>query len=336
MSRRTIYVTSAGAVVRRSGERIRVWSKRKSLADIPLAEIAEFVLIGNITLTPSALGVLVDRGIDVVLLTHGGRYRGRIHSGVSSNVRLRLSQYELTRDPDRLLALAKTIVAGKIQNQRALLMRFARRHGQTDALAIACSSLRAAVLRCEGATTLDEVRGCEGSASAAYFRVFGTMLRHEGFSFEKRSRRPPIDPVNALLSLGYTMLTNVVEGGIRAVGLDPWLGSLHSPLAGRASLACDLVEELRAPIVDALVVAAVNHRAFGPDDFEDVGPGEPVLMKPETVRWMATIFERRMARQGVYEPLGVKLTWRQIIEQQARRYARHVLGDEAYVPYRMR
>src|SRR5690606_9515188 len=111
-------------------------------------------------------------------------------------------------------------------------------------------------------------------------------------------RRPPLDPINALLSLGYTLLTNVVEGALRIVGLDPWLGSLHAPLAGRPSLACDLVEELRAPSIDALVVSAVNHGAFTPDDFEEVGEGEPVVMKRPTVRWLITLFERRLARKS--------------------------------------
>lgn len=322
--------------MRRAGERLRIHSKKTELADIPLAEIAELVLMGNISLTPSALGTLVDRGIDTVLLSSRGRYRGRIVGGESSNVRLRLAQYDLARDPDRTLALAKRIVVGKAQNQRSFLMRNARRHGETHELAVARTSLRAAILGCELATTLDEARGAEGAAAAAYFRAFGQLLRTETFRFDGRSRRPPLDPVNALLSLGYTLLTNAVESALRVVGLDPWLGSLHAPLAGRPSLACDLVEEHRAPIVDALVVSAVNHGAFQPNDFEDIGPGEPVIMKRETVRWMVTLFERRMARKSVYEPLGAKLAWRQIIEHQARRYARHILGDEPYEPYRMR
>lgn len=333
---RTLYVTTHGAVVRRSGERLRITARKKQLVDVPLSEISQLVLLGNITLTPAALGALVDRGIDIVLLTQSGGYRGRIVGGISSNVRLRLAQYDLSRNEERTLELAKRIVIGKARNQRALLMRHARRHGETHGLAVARTSLKAAALRCERATTLDEARGCEGSAAAAYFRVFGELLRNEHFHFTRRSRRPPLDPVNALLSLGYTLLTSVVEGSLRVVGLDPWIGSLHEPVAGRPSLACDLVEELRAPIVDALVISAINHGAFTPEDFEDVGPGEPVLLQRSTVRWMITLFERRLARTTAYEPLGVKLTWRQVIEQQARMYARHVLGEDDYTPYRMR
>ncbi len=337
MSRpRTIYVTSVGAVVRRKGERLRVTSRKKTLADIPIAEVGQLVLMGNVTLTPAALGTLVDRGIDAVLLSQRGRYRGRIIGGVSSNVRLRLRQYDLHRDEAATLELAKRLVVGKALNQRALLMRHARRHGKTDSLTAAARALRAATARVELAETPDEVRGCEGAGAAAYFRVFGELLRTDALTFERRSRRPPMDPVNALLSMGYTLLFSVVEGAIRTVGLDPWLGALHAPLAGRPSLACDLVEEFRAPIVDALVVSAINHRAFTREDFEDAGPGEPVVMHRETVRWIVTLFERRMVRRTAYEPRGVKLTWRQIIEQQVRRYARHVLGDEPYETYRMR
>ena len=332
---RTVYVTHPGAVLRRKGQRLRVVARKRTVADVRLADLERLVLVGNITLTPAALGHLVDRGIDTVLLTQHGRYRGRIVGSSSSNARLRLAQYALTTDPVRLLATARTIVRGKLANQRAFLQRYARRHGDSHNLAVARSSLRAARTRASLVDTLDELRGCEGAGAAAYFRVFGTLLRNEDFTFEGRSRRPPLDPVNALLSLGYTLLHQRVEGTVRAVGLDPWLGTLHAAQAGRPSLACDLVEEFRAPIVDALVVAAINHRSFGPDDFEDAGPGEPVVLRRATVRWLITLFERRLQRKLAYEPRGVRLTWQQLIEQQVRRYARHVLGEEAYEPYAM-
>ena len=334
--RRTVYVTHPGAVLRRSGERLRVVARKKTVAEVRLRDLQRLVLLGNITLTPAALGSLVDRGVDTVLLSHTGRYRGRIVGGASSNARLRLRQYALTTDPVAALATARTIVRGKLANQRAFLLRHARRHGDTHALAVARSSLRAARIRASLAEDLDELRGCEGAGAAAYFRVFGDQLRNDAFRFEGRSRRPPLDPVNALLSLAYTLLHGRVEGAVRAVGLDPWLGMLHATQAGRPSLACDLVEEFRVPIVDALVVAAINHRSFTTEDFEEVGPGEPVLLRRETVRWLVTLFERRLERRLAYEPRGVRLSWAQVIEAQVRRYARHVLGEEEYAPYAMR
>ena len=333
---RTVYVAHDGATLRREGERLQVFVRRERTAEIPVVGLGQLVLMGNVTLTPAALDLIVDRGVDTVLLGHHGRYRGRIVSGLSGNVRLRLAQYEFVSNPSRSLDLARRIVAGKVGNQRALLLRHARRHGPTATLRTAAIGLRAAAARVESAATLEEARGCEGSGSAAYFRVFGELLRSTYLRFDGRSRRPPLDPVNALLSLGYTLLSNVVEACVQLVGLDPYLGTLHAPLGGRPSLVCDLVEEFRAPVVDALVVAAVNHGAFDADGFEEAGPGEPVIMKRETVRWLITLFERRMCKATLYQPVNKRLVWRDVIEQQVRLVARHVLGAETYRAHALR
>jgi len=197
----------------------------------------------------------------------------------------------------------------------------------------ACVSMRAAAERLDRCSTLDEIRGCEGSAAASYFRVFGTLIDTAGFRFDGRNRRPPMDPVNALLSLGYTLLANAVEAAVHVVGLDPYLGALHSPETGRPSLVCDLQEELRAPVVDALVLAAIHRKAIEAGDFEDAGEGEPVLMKTEAVKTMARLFERRLLRGVRYEPAGVRLSWRGVIEQQARAMARCFLKGAAYEPF---
>ncbi len=336
MTGRTVYISRDGAIVRREGERLRVFARREHVTDLPVHDVAQLVVIGNVTLTPAALDLLVRRGIDAVLLSHHGRYRARFVSGISGNVRLRLAQYGALTDATRTLSLARCLVAGKIANQRALLQRHARRHGSTHGLRVAVKSMKAARIRADLVDTLDAVRGCEGSASAAYFRAFPELVRATGFRFDGRNRRPPLDPVNALLSLGYTLLSNVVEAAVRVVGLDPYLGALHAPEAGRPSLVCDLVEELRAPVVDALVVAALNQQAFKPDDFDQPLPDEPVVLPPETLRWFVTLFERRMSRTTLYQPLGKCLSWRHVAEQQARAFARHLLGGEDYVPYRMR
>ena len=191
--------------------------------------------------------------------------------------------------------------------------------------------MRATLERLGEKTTVDEVRGCEGAAAAAYFRAFGRLIDVPAFAFDVRSRRPPMDPTNALLSLGYTFLFNVVESAVHVVGLDPYLGALHAPEAGRASLVCDLQEEFRTPIVDALVIAAIAHGAMLPGDFEDAGEGEPVVMKQEALRTFATLFERRLARPVLYN--GKRCPWRMVVEQQVRRMARHFLGEGPYEPF---
>ena len=326
---RTAYVAQKGAVVRREGELLNVYVGGKREGQIAVHDLAQIVLMGNVLLTPGALDLLIERRVDTVLLTLHGKYRARLVGPGSHHITLRIAQYETLRDAGRALGIAKAVVRGKIANQRTLLMRHARQGGE-ESLRRACVSMQAAGERLELAGTLDEARGCEGSAAAAYFRVFGALIKKEGFRFDGRNRRPPMDPVNALLSLGYTFLANAVEAAVHVVGLDAYLGALHAPEAGRPSLVCDLEEEFRAPVVDALVLAAIHREAVVAGDFEDAGEGEPVVMKPEAVKTMARLFERRLARPVRYERLGVRLPWRQVIEQQARAMARCFLKGEPY------
>lgn len=331
---RTVYVTYPAATLRREGGVLAVHKAGKRIAQVRPHDVEQLVLMGNVVLTPAALDLLIEKGIDTVFLSHSGRYRGRIVHTLSGNVRLRLAQYDRLRDEATALATAKAIVAAKVRNMRAFLLRFSRRNGRTDGQRKALASMRACEARLELSATLDQVRGCEGSAAAAYFRCFGDAILAEGFSFDGRNRRPPLDPVNALLSLGYTLLANAVEAAVNIVGLDPYLGTLHALEANRPSLVCDLEEELRAVVVDALVVAAVNKRVLQPGDFEDAGPGEPVVIRREAVTRFVGLVERRLRSPVLYEPQGRRLTWRGVIEQQARAFARFVLGhDEAYRPY---
>ena len=329
---RVVHVTYPTAHVRRAGGRLEIYVRNEKREEIRLHGLRQLVLTGSVAVSPPAMDLLLTKGIDTVFLTGSGRFRGRLSGHLSSNIQLRLRQFERLKDPSFALKLAKTIVIGKIRNQRQHLLRHRRRHG-LDELSTAIVALRAASLRTEFATSLDEVRGCEGSASAAYFRVFQHLLRHEDFTFHGRTRRPPLDPVNALLSLGYTLLFNLVHSTVERVGLDPYLGALHAPMTGRPSLVCDLVEEFRALVVDALVVGAINRRLFRLEDFEDAGPGEPVIVKRETMRWMVQLFERRVEQPARYPPLGSRLPLHRIVEQQARGLARHLAEDAVYHPY---
>jgi CRISPR-associated protein Cas1 len=325
---RTVYVTHQGAVLRRHGERLGLHAAGEVVAEIRLDDVRQIVVVGNITVTPAALDRLVERAIDTVLLTVSGRYRARIGAGLSGHVQLRMAQYKLSSDDGAVRRLATNIVAAKIDNQRTLLQRFLRRHSGPSGLAEAIVAMRAVRIRLGKCTSIDEVRGCEGAAAKAYFKAFGNMIRNPAFQFDGRNRRPPIDPVNALLSLGYTFLANAVHGILEVVGLDPYVGALHALESNRPSLVCDLMEEFRAPVVDALVVAAVNRGVFGQDDFESVGPGEPVVVKRGTLGTWARAVEQRLSSDTlVYPPAGVRLSFRQILEQQARLWARVVLGD---------
>lgn len=332
----TVYVAHDGASMRREGERILVYVRGERRSEFTTHDVRQVVVMGNVTLTPAAIDLLVSRGIDTVLLSRSGKYRARIGAGSSGNIKLRMAQYAAFSAPVSSLDLARRIVLGKLSNQRTLLLRDVRRHGETPVIEGAIIGLQAAKKRSELAVTLDELRGCEGSGSAAYFRGFACVIRAPGFRFDGRNRRPPVDPVNALLSLGYTLLANAVESAVQIVGLDAYLGALHSPVSGRPSLVCDLMEEFRAPVVDALVAAAINKGAFKPDDFEDLGPGEPVVMKRETARWLITLFERRLEKLVLYPAYHQRLPVRGIIEQQVRAAARHVLGEKNYEAFSSR
>lgn len=327
---RTVYVVHKGATLRRDGERLQVCVRREPRDHIQTAGLGQLVLMGNITLTPAAVGLIVRRGIDTVLLGASGRYLGRIQGTLSSNVTLRLAQYRALTDERTALDVARRVVRAKIATQRELLLRHCRRRPGLETVRIAAKAMRFTSARLDLCTTLDAVRGCEGAAAAQYFGAFGELLTEPDFRFEARSRRPPLDPVNALLSLGYTLLANTVQAAVEIVGLDPHLGALHAPLAGRPSLVCDLMEEHRASLVDALVVGAINKRAFTRQDFEDAGPGEPVVLRRETVRWLVTLFERRLARQVLYSDTGRRLALRDVVQEQVRRFARMLLQGEPW------
>ena len=161
-----------------------------------------------------------------------------------------------------------------------------------------------------------------------FHRYFDHFLLNREFQFGNRNRRPPLDPVNAMLSFGYTILQNLIEATVNIVGLDPYLGSLHAPQSARASLACDLIEEFRAPIVDALVIAALNHKIFDADDFETSGEGEAVFFERSALSRFLRIFQERLTQKVFYPPLEVRLDYRGIIEQQARLFARSMLQED--------
>lgn len=334
---KTVYVTEPGAVIRRDGPVLQVWANKKKRAELIVHDLDQLVLMGNIMLTPAVMDFLLAERVDTVFLSLHGRFRGRLLHEHSKNVELRLAQYRVLQDRPRALDVARRIVRGKVENSRTFLMKAARRGGGDSEVSAAVARMAAMAQRLEEMQTMDQVRGCEGRSSALYFSVFGRLLRNPAFEFRARSRRPPMDPVNVLLSLGYTLLANAVETAVQIVGLDPYLGALHEVSWGRPSLVCDLVEEYRATLVDPMVVACVNQRSFSPEDFESAGEGEPVRFLRPALRWFVELFERRLRTRIHYPARGQRLTWRQVIEEQVRLFARFLLGrEEHYRPFTVR
>ncbi|MBM3269817.1 MAG: CRISPR-associated endonuclease Cas1 [Candidatus Sericytochromatia bacterium] len=349
-----LYITEQGATVGRRSERLIIQKRGQEIDQVRLADLEQVVLLGHVQMSSAAVRALLARGVDLALLSAGGAYLGRLSRGASRNIDLRRIQFRRLDDEPFALDLAKRFVRGKLVNLRTHLGRHQRTHPD-DVCARSLVAIRVCLERIDGAEDLDALLGFEGRASAAYFEAFGRQLRAEGMIFTRRLRRPPPDPVNILLSFGYTLLTTVMQGYCELAGFDPFLGALHRPEYGRPSLALDLIEEFRPLAVDMPVVRAVNTRAITPADFVALAPddspiedewereecdgpeAEPprrrIVFTPGGVKKWLTAFERRLAESAVYPPTGQRLTYRQIMREQVYRLARHLKGEGEYEPF---
>jgi CRISPR-associated protein Cas1 len=329
-----LYITEPGARLEIDAGRIVVASGDDVLVSLPPGRVDTVVMVGRIGLTTPALGLLLDAGIGLLLLDSQGRYRGRLVAERSRNVELRQRQYRRADDPAFCLAAGRGIVSGKIRNCRTLLMRH-------DADGDPTTSRMAAELgellpRIPAASTLYELLGVEGQAARCYFAGLRAQIDPE-WAFARRARRPPPDPVNALLSISYTLLHESCYSAIEAAGLDPTVGFYHLPAYGRASLAADLMEEFRPVIADSVVLTLLNKRIVAPGDFAPSADGRSVRVKREVWRKIAEQFTRRM-RTTVRPPgLTRSISYQKVLEVQARALRRMIEGEtDAYEPFRTR
>lgn len=348
----TLAIMEQGLTLSVEGERLALERNGSTVRQVRVSEIDEVLLFGGIAVTPAAIALLLRHGVDTVFLTARGRYRGRLVGRPGRNVELRVRQYERARDAAYALEVARGIVSGKIANQRALLLRAQREHGRED-LAAATGQLRAVLRAVEQAPSVEVLRGLEGQASAVYFGLFGRCIRNPTFTFSGRNRRPPRDPVNAMLSFGYAMLGTAAESAVLRVGLDPMLGVFHTPDYGRPSLALDLIEEFRPVLVDALVLRLLNRREVAPEDFEEPpdeveaaweGEEEPAD-HPAAAVWLGETgrrvffraWGRRLRETHYHAGRDQTLTFEEILQQQVYHLARVIRGDEArYRPFTVR
>ena len=337
----TLYVTTQGAVLRLDHGTVRVIVDDETLARLPLVRLEAILVFGRITVTTPLIHRCAKDGRNVAWLTAHGRFRARLTGGTLGNVLLRRAQHNALSDPDRTLALARQCVAGKVQNARSLLLRSARdTNNGTDEAELRDVARRMGDLLAEirRAADLDALRGLEGSAARAYFAAFSRMVRADrsNFSPAGRSRRPPRDRANALLSFGYALLRAECEAALEGVGLDPQIGYLHSLRPGRPALALDLMEELRPAIIDRLVLRMVNRRQIRVEHFEQT-PGGAVSLNEVGRRIILAAYQKRKEDAAPHrllqEPVPVGL----IPHVQARLMARHLRGDVAhYLPHVVR
>jgi len=328
----TIYITDQGATVTKIDGRIVVRKGRMVLRDIPVVNVEQIVVFGNAAFTTPAIKFVLENGIDVAYLSSRGRYRGRFQPELTGHARLRRAQYEKSNDPSFKLDLSKKFVDGKIRNMLALCRRQRRRRDQE--IREQMRMLERFSRKVEHARDLDGLRGYEGAASAAYYRAYRRFLR-EDLGFVKRSHHPPRDPVNVLLSLGYTLLYNNVRGLINLVGLDPYQGFLHEAKRGHAALASDLMEEWRPLIVDSTVLTMINRQEIGKGAFRWVR-GQIRLTEGGLERFLRR-YDGRLAAEVFYPRLKIRTSYRRSLELQVRALADLLLGkSEEYRPFSTR
>ncbi len=324
-----LILVEQGTVLGREGERLVVRKGGEVLLSVPVFKVEGVWVFGGVQLTTQAMGLLLAHGVETCFFTMEGRLKGRLTPILSRNAILRLRQFERYRDERFRRDLAAQVVAAKLTNARRLLMRHARSHPSPKWEA-PLKALERSIAQARGAPDLAALRGIEGRGTAVYFEAFREMVRGE-LRFEGRSRRPPRDPANALLSLGYALLTGELIGKVAACGLDPYLGFYHEIRHGRPALALDLAEEFRHALVDRLVLGLVNRRSFGPEDFFTREEDHGVWLRPEALRRYLAAYEAFMRR-----PVGgTGGTIRGLLDEQARRLARAILTGGPYSPFEM-
>jgi CRISPR-associated protein Cas1 len=329
----TLYVTEQGARIEKEYRRLLVSKHDQALLAVPLGRVSEVVLVGRTGATTPALLMLLDAGIPLSFVTRTGKLRGRLTPPRPKNLPLRHAQYDRARDPGFCLAVARAIVDGKLRNSRALAYRIRRSHPQVAAAWLA--RLEQAVEAVAQADDMDSLRGIEGSAAKAYFAVLRGALRPE-MTFDKRTRRPPRDPANSLLSLGYTLLTQNLMTACEVVGLDPYDGFFHADKYGRPALALDLEEEFRGPVVDSVVRLVINKRVVGPDDFEP-GPKGGIYLSDRGLRKFLRQYTHRLNTEILHPYYDRRLTYQRVFEVQARLMAKAIQGQlDKYRPFRVR
>jgi CRISPR-associated protein Cas1 len=337
----TLYVTLPDAYLRLDNDTLRIEVERETRLRVPLHHLTGVVCLGNVGFSTPLVHRLADEGIALVLLDEHGRFKARIEGAVSGNILLRQAHHAKALDPAFALDTARAIVAGKIRNARQVLLRGAREaKSESDAaqLARGADDLAASLRALPQASTLDEIRGFEGEAARRYFERISLLVRpdaRDDFRMDRRSRRPPRDRFNALLSFLYSMWMNDCRSAAEAAGLDPQLGFLHAVRPGRAALALDLLEEFR-PLAERLALTLINRGQVTAGDFVE-REGGAVLLDGDARKSVVTAYQERKKEELAHPLLAQPMMLGLIPLVQARLLARTIRGEtEGYVPYLMR
>ena len=331
-----LVVQSQHARIGKEGETLKITDDEQGETRVRFIDISDVALFGNVSITTPAISALLEREIPVTFHSHGGWFRGVAHGVGHRNVEVRTAQYRMSFDEVSCLRFARELVAAKITNQRTILRRNWR--GEPEARQAVLDRLRAARRSAGNAGTLTELLGMEGDAAATYFRAFSGLLKQPDtdgelapFRFEVRNRRPPTDPVNAMLSFAYAMLTRHLTIAVASVGLDPYRGFYHAPRYGRPALALDIMEPFRSLIADSVVLSAINTGEVGPNDFVVAVTGTALTQAGR--RRFVEAFERRLSQETTHPVFGYQVSMRRMLLVQTRLLSRFLLGELPSYPH---
>jgi CRISPR-associated protein Cas1 len=328
----TLYLLEQGTSLFKEQFRFIIHVPDKDKVEVPIRDVERILLFGNINLSTPAIATCLESQINVLFLSPSGRYKGHLWSQESSNLNVELLQFKYHSDREFQFNTSKAIVWGKLINSKQLLLRLNRKRNLVD-LDKAISGISADIAALESVDNIDSLRGYEGVSAARYFPAFGQLIVNPEFQFCHRHRQPPPDPVNALLSFGYTLLFNNVLSLIIAEGLSPYFGNFHYGEKKKPYLAFDLMEEFRSPIVDSLVLSLINKSILKLKDFESVNEHEGIYLTESGRRIFLNQFEKRMNEKTTHPQIPSQISYREAIQLQIRLYKRILLSSMAYEPF---
>jgi CRISPR-associated protein Cas1 len=326
-----LYLIEQGSVLRKTGDRLIVEKDDAELLEVECFKIDTVFLFGNVHVTTPALTELLEHGIELALLTQGGRLKGQLTPPKAKNVLLRMAQYQQSQEPAVAMGLARAFVSGKIRNSLALLTRQHRNYPERGFTPYR-EELDRLLNSVATAEPLDSLRGFEGTAARNYFAGFALACRTE-LAFEGRRRRPPTDPINALLSFGYTLVGAELTSLLDAMGFDPYIGFYHQLDYGRPSLALDLLEEFRVPAVDRLVLNLANLRTLQASDFVVDEESGGLRLDRKSIGKFFRAYDGHLNKEVSDKMTGVAISLRKAFRRQAEHLAAHLTRGETYVPF---
>jgi len=324
----TLYVTTPEAYLTKDGLNVVVSVKQEEVFRIPIHNIEGIVTFGYMGASPGLMKLCGENKVSLTFMTPQGRFIGRLQSGTQGNVLLRMTQYRCANNPEYALHISRIFIAGKISNSRAVLRRFVRDYGADAEIQDVCQHLERSKRESLRATTADQLRGIEGDAANSYFGVLGKLIvqQKRDFSFNGRNKRPPKDAVNAMLSFAYTLVANEMTAALEMIGLDPYVGFLHTLRPGRASLALDMMEELRAYLGDRFVLSLINRKQVVANDF--LRQGENGYILTDSARKVfITAWQSRKRETIVHPYLNEKIPIGLLPYAQAMLLARYLRND---------